>query len=423
MRLPALLPPAAAFLLAVSGQAAVLGTNSAAIPLSATRVAGLPEWKAYLERSERLRDEDRRAFRRELERAGLNAPTFPGHGRNAGTIDLKKPRQWYGGPEARRIAGIIVSYQTPAGGWCKNTDFTLEPRRPGEFYGARDSKDPAKPSRAPSADPGWAYVGTFDNDATTTQLRFLALVLNASPQRDRAVEESFLKGVGYVLAAQYPNGGWPQVWPLQGGYHDAVTFNDGAMQHLVEFVREVAEGNAAFVPGDLRDKAAASWKRGLDCILKCQVRSGGVPTVWCQQYDPLTLSPCPARRFEMTALSSAESASLVLFLMSLPDPDPGVVRAVGDAVRWFRATAITGKEFQSGPGGRVLRDVPGAPPLWARFYSLETGRPVFGDRDRSIHDDVSEISPERRNGYAWFVTKPRKVLEQYPLWAAVHPGR
>jgi PelA/Pel-15E family pectate lyase len=35
--------------------------------------------------------------------------------------------------------------------------------------------------------------------------------------------------VRYLLAAQFPNGGWPQVWPLEGGYHDAVTFNDNAV--------------------------------------------------------------------------------------------------------------------------------------------------------------------------------------------------
>jgi hypothetical protein len=38
----------------------------------------------------------------------------------------------------------------------------------------------------------------------------------------------------------------------------------------------------------------------------------------------------------------------------------------------------------------------------ARLYELETDRPVFGDRDRTIHNAVEEISPERRNGYGWY---------------------
>jgi hypothetical protein len=38
----------------------------------------------------------------------------------------------------------------------------------------------------------------------------------------------------------------------------------------------------------------------------------------------------------------------------------------------------------------------------ARLYELETDRPVFGDRDRTIHNAVEEISLERRNGYGWY---------------------
>jgi PelA/Pel-15E family pectate lyase len=68
------------------------------------------------------------------------------------------------------------------------------------------------------------------------------------------------------------------------------------------------------------------------------------------------------------------------------------------------------------PGGRSLKALAGAGPLWARYYSLTTGRPIFGDRDKSIHDTVTEISLERRNGYAWFGTGPQRALAQYARW-------
>jgi PelA/Pel-15E family pectate lyase len=63
----------------------------------------------------------------------------------------------------------------------------------------------------------------------------------------------------------------------------------------------------------------------------------------------------------------------------------------------------------------------GAGPLWARFYSLGDpakggGKPIFGDRDKTIHDDVSEISLERRNGYAWYGDGPKRTLEEYADW-------
>jgi PelA/Pel-15E family pectate lyase len=41
---------------------------------------------------------------------------------------------------------------------------------------------------------------------------------------------------------------------------------------------------------------------------------------------------------------------------------------------------------------------------------------LFGDRDKSIHDDVNEISFERRRGYAWFTDKGKAVLNEFERW-------
>jgi len=45
-----------------------------------------------------------------------------------------------------------------------------------------------------------------------------------------------------VFAAQNPNGGWPQVWPLQGGYHDGITYNDGAMLNVMVLLQDISAG-------------------------------------------------------------------------------------------------------------------------------------------------------------------------------------
>jgi PelA/Pel-15E family pectate lyase len=58
--------------------------------------------------------------------------------------------------------------------------------------------------------------------------------------------------------------------------------------------------------------------------------------------------------------------------------------------------------------------------LWSRYYSLTTQKPIFGDRDKTIHDDVMEISLERRNGYAWYGAGPEKALKQYAEWKSKH---
>jgi len=407
--------------------AAVIGTNVPATPLTAERVANLPAWKIYFENSQSQRAADQSFLRAELTAHNLKQSTEPKKVHNAGGVSLKSAASWYAGAEAQRIAANIVTFQTPAGGWSKNTDYAKNPRAPGEAFGAENgslflgANDFDKPE-----DSHWSYVGTFDNDATTTELRFLAKVISGSKSNSDDLKKSFARGLNYIFAAQFPNGGWPQVWPLQGGYHDEITFNDDAMLHVVEFLREAALGQNefAFVPAELRAKADASWKRGLDCILAAQIAVDGKRTVWCQQHDALTLAPASARNYEMPSQTSSESATLVLFLMQLPNPDARTVTAVHSAAAWFAKTEITGKAFQVvGKESRKLIDAPGNGPVWARYYEIGTDRPLFGDRDKSIHDDVNEISRERRKGYGWFKDTPKRVLEHYPKWAKAHPAQ
>jgi len=405
--------------------AAIIGTNVPAMPLTAARVSALPAWKIYFEASLRQRQADQEFLRTELKAHGLKQTSLPHGSHSAKGLALENSADWYGGAEARHIADVLVSFQTPAGGWSKNTDYTKAPRAPGEMFGAENGSLflGTNDFDAP-VDPQWSYVGTFDNDATTTELRFLAKVVAAAKNGNPAWQASFLHGMDYIFAAQYPNGGWPQVWPLQGGYHDGVTFNDDAMLHILEFLGEVAGGQAEFslVPQSVRARASASYRRGLDCLLASQVVVNGKRTVWCQQNDALTLQPAAARNYEMPALTSSESATIVLFLMRLPSPGTNEVAAVHAACAWFEKTKIEGWVYKSqGAEGRKLTAAPGSGPLWSRYYEIGTDKPIFGDRDKTIHDDVNEISKERRKGYGWFRDTPKRVLEHYAKWAQVHP--
>jgi PelA/Pel-15E family pectate lyase len=407
--------------------AAIIGTNVPATPLTAERVAALPAWKSYFENSLRQRAADQEFLRKELQTHGLKQSTLPPKTNSAKGVDLNRANGWYANAEARRIADILVSFQTPAGGWSKNTDFTSRQRAPGEMFGAENgslwlgTNDFDAPEN-----PQWSYVGTFDNDATTTELRFLAKVISATGTNNPALRNSFARGLDYIFAAQFPNGGWPQVWPLQGGYHDAITLNDDAGLHVIEFLRDVAGGQNefAFVPSALRATADASWRRGLDCLLAAQIKVNGKLTVWCQQHDAITLQPESARNYEMPAATSSESATLVLFLMQLPHPDAKIVTAVHAACAWFEKTKIMDKSFRVvGTESRKLVDAPGSGPIWARYYEIRTDRPLFSDRDKTIHDDVNEISRERRKGYGWFHDTPKRVLEHYAKWAKLHPQK
>ncbi len=402
--------------------AAVIGVSVPAQSLTAQRVAALPrtqrgEWQAYLERSRRRMGADRAFLDAELKKAGLASPLVPPNGSAARSLPLDRPAEWYLSAEARRIADIVVSFQTPAGGWSKNLNLSDHPRKTGESFAPNNLSAHLGPGDFDTPhDPQWNYVGTLDNDATTSELQFLARV------EGEIYRAAFLRGVEYLLAAQFPNGGWPQVWPLEGGYHDAITFNDGAITETLELLQDVAEGQGrfAFTPELLRKRAHAAVEKGISCIVAAQMISAGRRTVWAQQYDPLTLNPVAGRNYEPAALCGSESAAVVMFLMRLPHPDRSVVAAVRSAIQWFHDTAITGKAYRRGADGRRLVAEEGAPAIWARFYEIGSNRPVFGDRDKSIHDDVNEISAERRNGYSWYNTAPQQVLDRYVEWSAAH---
>ena len=420
----------AAVLLTVPAFATVVGANTPALAITTDRISALPSdvqpvWRAYLDRSVAQMKADRSAFAAEGPPAHIPPMTMRGDSEK--TMPLDQTSDWYATPQARHIADVIVSFQTPAGGWSKNQPRDGALRVSGQPYaGDNSSRFSASGDFDAAHDEHWHYVGTLDNDATITELQFLARVITASGEDAQIYRTAFEKGVAYLFNAQFPNGGWPQVWPLEGGYHDAITYNDDAMVHAAELMSAIASGagDYAFVPDATRRKAASARDQAIACILTTQVIVAGRRTIWGQQHDALTELPVAARNFEPDALSSSESASLLIYLMALPDPSPVIVAAVHDGVAWLRGAALHDVVWTDGgdkTAGRRLIASPGAPDLWARYYVAATGKPIFGDRDKSLHNDVNEISLERRNGYSWFNTAPLKVFKVYATWSVAHP--
>lgn len=323
---------------------------------------------------------------------------------------LAQPAAWYATSAARKLAANVLMYQSPQGGFPKSTDLAAVP---------------LSPSDVPP--PGGGRANSFDNDATTLPLQFLARVIDAggSPELRRA----FDRGLSYVLQAQYTNGGWPQFFPLRapGSYYNHVTFNDDAMVNLLTLLQGLASGRApyGFATPVQHDAATASLQRGLALVLRTQLRHEERLTAWCAQYDAVSLEPAWARAYEPPSVSGHESAGIVLWLMSLPEPDAEVKAAIEAAAAWFESAAIRGwryERFVAEDGQRDARLVPdpAAGPIWPRFTELGTMRPLFMGRDSVPRYGLADIERERRAGYAYYTVRPAQVLAGLAAWRARH---
>lgn len=333
--------------------------------------------------------------------SGVSKLLPPPPGKRVPAAD-KRERSWFLTAEGHAAVQNIMSFQGPNGGWSKNIDVVSQKRAPGMSFG--------ESSR---------WISTFDNGATVPQIRIVSKSYSAT--RDPSERASALRGFDYIFRSQYPNGGWPQVYPLSGGYHDHITYNDGAMVSILELLLDVEQEHPSFawLPDSYKKRCSEALQRGIECVLATQIHVEGKLTAWGQQHDRSSLAPVPARAFEMTSLTSGESARIVDFLIRIPNPSPEIVAAIEGACQWFEQTAISGYTFSQGEdGGRTLLPADPSNRLWARFYEIGTNRPLFGDRDNSIHYSVDEISMERRNGYGWYVTDPASTLNRVRKWQA-----
>lgn len=316
---------------------------------------------------------------------------------------------WFASQAAKEIAENVLLYQRDIGGWPKN----LQMHKPLSI----DEKEKLKLLKSDSKEV------TTDNGATYNEMIFLSKMYRQVP--DERYKTAFLKGLNYLLEAQYDNGGWPQFYPLKKGYYSHITFNDDSMVNILNVMRELKNKTDFFSikpSEEIIVKVSIAFDKGIKCILESQYKQNGVLTSWCAQHDAVTLKPAKARAYELPSLSGKESAQIVLLLMSIENPSQEVINAVNSAVAWFEKVKIVGlredKVFnESGKiiDKKIVPD-PNAPIIWARFMELENNTPFFCDRDGIKKASLAEIGAERRNGYAWYTNEPKEVLKAYPKW-------
>ncbi|MFH0736448.1 MAG: pectate lyase [bacterium] len=319
----------------------------------------------------------------------------------------------YNQDEYNLIAENILLFQKNNGGWAKNYDMQAILTEEQKTAVINDK------SRLNTC---------FDNSTTWGQLNYLAQVYNKTKNVNYKI--GFINGIDFILSAQYPNGGWPQFYPDTSGYGKHITFNDGAMIGVMKLLKKIVDKDTIYNIVNLKqyDLVKVAYLKGIDCILNSQIKYKDSLLVWCQQHNNITLAPVKARAYELASICNGESAEIVTFLMSINNPNKETINSVISAVKWFEKSKIKGiqvktieaekteYEYSTGTTDRIIVKDNNAPVIWARYYDLQTLKPLFCNRDGVAVDSFEKVDRERRAGYAWYVYDPQTVLDNYSAW-------
>ena len=241
--------------------------------------------------------------------------------------------------QVREIAANVLLFQRENGGWPKDYDLLA--------VLTEEQKKLVRDTRGNSDT-------SFDNHNTHPQIDYLARAFVTLG--DPAYRDACVRGLDFMLGAQYANGGFPQRWPKPSALGARITFNDGVMIGILNVLRDAATGapHFAWLDQTRKERARAAVGKGIDCILKMQILANGVRTGWGQQHDESTFAPAPARTFEPACISPTETIGIVSFLIREERPSAAIVECVDAA-----AVGRNGISEMAG-GGEVGEDWPKA---------------------------------------------------------------
>jgi len=275
---------------------------------------------------------------------------------------------------ARESAMALLRGQMHSGGWMARIE--LDPARRRRYAYRADGKPAAKARD----------YSSLDDDQTQSALRFLMRYDKATAFADKPVHEAVLYGLDRLLAAQFPNGGWPQVYrgpadaskhpvkpagyresgryPRIKAYSDFYTLNDNLMGDVIDTLLR-----AWRVYDEKRYRQAAL--RAGDFLILAQMPQP--QPGWAQQYD-FDMCPAWARKFEPPAITGGESQQVMMTLMDLYEltGQRKYVEPIGRALAYYKRSLL--------PDGRL-----------ARFYELKTNRPLYFTRDYKLTYDDADM--------------------------------
>jgi len=181
------------------------------------------------------------------------------------------------------------------------------------------------------------------------------------------------KALEFVLESQFPNGAWPQRFPLRDDYSACYTFNDGVIAGNIFLLLEAYEKL-----GDTRLSGAA--RRGMKFVVDSQLAPPQAG--WALQYGK-DMKPAKARNYEPAAVTPGQTIECIRSLETFYKitGDKGFLRGIPDAVRWLENSVLNGGR------GAVYE---GKTYTHATFYEPGTNKPIYPHRKKSR----AELDPD-----------------------------
>ena len=279
---------------------------------------------------------------------------------------------------ARKAADALIYGQHHLGGWHYVIDF--DPKGLKEWY----EKEASRFKWGMEEHRHYYGNATFDDGNTASAARFLLRFYLTT--LEAAYRGPVLKALDFMLMAQYPNGAWPQRYPLRydfahDGFPDYTSFytlNDGSAKSNIEVLVEAYERL-----GDERYLEAA--KRGVEFMIAVQGPEG--QAAWAEQYDPKTMQPVAARTHEPAGFVIRESIQVIelLEMFYLMTGDRRYLRPIPGCLAWLDRVNREALELKRPPG---------------RYYQLGTNLPIYVLR-------TDKTNAEGYGLYRWSTTEAR----------------
>jgi len=233
---------------------------------------------------------------------------------------------------AKSAANALIYGQHKLGGWHYFIDF--DPRGVEKYYEEVSSQFIC------GMEEYRHYYGncTYDDNATQGATAYLLRVYMKTllPEYLAPLKEA----LGFMLISQYPNGGWPQRYPLRYEFvHDGFldyssmyTLNDDAMSNTINVLLDAYEQL-----GDERYLEAA--RRGGDFFMISQGPEGQAG--WAEQYD-MNLQPCWARTHEPPGFMPRQTLNTIHTLeqLYLFTGDRRYLRPIPAALDWLEKSGL-----------------------------------------------------------------------------------